>query len=224
MFPEINGKLNIENTVVFHLLYNNIYWSDCMMHSIKIIKKNQQKTSLWSGGKTTQLAISPEDADYSLRNFNWRISTAEVEVEESLFTHLPGINRVIMILDGEMYLEHEGQRSTFLRPFELDRFDGGWTTKSKGKVTDFNLMLANEFKGDLAAIHLGKENPDVRLVLNGQTEIFYCVDGAVHVDPSEDEAFLLEKGDTMIINSEIMNITLQRDKDINASIIRASIY
>ncbi|MDR6997853.1 HutD family protein [Neobacillus niacini] len=194
------------------------------MSSIKIVKKNERTPSLWSGGKTTQLAIFPKDADYSVRNFNWRISTAIVEVEDSLFTHLPGINRVIMILDGEMYLDHEGHHSVFLKPFEQDRFDGGWTTRSKGKVTDFNLMLAKGYDGELIAIHLEKDNPDVSLALNGQAEVFYCVAGFVRVVTSDEEIFILEKGDTMILNSKIKNITLQNDEDINASVIRASIY
>ncbi|MGE7596362.1 HutD/Ves family protein [Peribacillus frigoritolerans] len=117
-----------------------------MSFSLKIIRKSEQITSLWSGGKTTQLAIYPEEADYSKRDFKWRISTAEVEVEESLFTHLPGIQRIIMILDGEMSLQHKGKPSMHLSPFEQDRFDGGWTTRSIGKVTDFNLMLAEDVK------------------------------------------------------------------------------
>lgn len=100
-----------------------------MSFSLKLIRKSEQITSLWSGGKTTQLAIYPEEADYSKRDFKWRISTAEVEVDESLFTHLPGIQRIIMILDGKMSLQHQGKPSVHLSPFEQDRFDGGWTTQ-----------------------------------------------------------------------------------------------
>lgn len=62
-----------------------------MKCEIKVITKEQQKTSTWSGGTTTQLAIYPEDADYGKRNFTWRLSSATVEAEESVFTSLPGI-------------------------------------------------------------------------------------------------------------------------------------
>jgi environmental stress-induced protein Ves len=55
----------------------------------------------WSGGITTQLAIYPKDANYKKQNFQFRISTATVEIEESVFTKLPGVSRKLMILNGE---------------------------------------------------------------------------------------------------------------------------
>lgn len=110
---------------------------------IKIIKKEDQFISKWSGGTTTQLDIYPEDALYGERNFLWRISSAVVELPESVFTHLPGIKRIIMPISGELYLEHEGRYKKLLKPFEQDSFSGDWTTKSRGKVTDFNLMMRN---------------------------------------------------------------------------------
>lgn len=110
---------------------------------IKIIKKEDQSISKWSGGMTTQLDIYPEDALYSERNFLWRISSAVVELPESVFTHLPGIKRIIMPINGELYLEHEGRYKKLLKPFEQDCFSGDWTTRSRGKVIDFNLMMRN---------------------------------------------------------------------------------
>ncbi len=52
---------------------------------MELVTHNQQKISTWSGGTTTELFIYPEVAEYSERNFDFRISTATVEVEESNF-------------------------------------------------------------------------------------------------------------------------------------------
>ena len=38
-------------------------------------------TTEWSGGTTTQLAISPERAAYGDREFLWRLSSATVELD-----------------------------------------------------------------------------------------------------------------------------------------------
>lgn len=111
------------------------------MHSLRIIRKEELSTSSWNGGTTTQLAIYPENASYAERNFKWRISTATVEIEESTFTSLPNITRIIMPLKGQMHLIHEGHRETLLHPFEQDTFMGDWNTKCYGKASDFNLMI-----------------------------------------------------------------------------------
>jgi len=95
---------------------------------VKIIRKADQKTTEWSGGTTTQLAIFPETASYNQRDFLFRISTAKVETETSEFTSLPEVLRTIMILDGTLTLHHEGQYSKTLQKFGTDSFDGGWKT------------------------------------------------------------------------------------------------
>ena len=39
------------------------------------------RSSRWSGGTTTELAIAPAGADYGARDFLWRVSSATVELE-----------------------------------------------------------------------------------------------------------------------------------------------
>ena len=106
----------------------------------RIIRKGELPVSRWSGGTTTQLAIWPEGAVYAERNFVWRVSSARVETQESEFTSLPGVARCLMVLDGTLHLEHEGRYETELVQFAQDNFSGSWTTRSRGRVTDFNLM------------------------------------------------------------------------------------
>lgn len=117
---------------------------------MELISHNQQKTSTWSGGTTTELFIYPEDSVYSERNFDFRISTATVEVEESNFTQLPGYKRILMILQGDLFIEHKNQHSKTLHQYECDEFLGDWETKAKGKVIDFNLMMKAGWNGSLS--------------------------------------------------------------------------
>ena len=105
-----------------------------------IIRSGELPVSRWSGGTTTQLAIYPPHADYAARNFVWRVSTATVEAPESLFTALPGVSRKIMVLEGRMTLAHEGRYTKELGRGEQDAFSGDWTTRSRGRVRDFNVM------------------------------------------------------------------------------------
>ncbi|HNR03775.1 MAG TPA: HutD family protein [Bacillota bacterium] len=114
-------------------------WWD-MNSSIRIIRKSEGKVSTWSGGTTTQLYIYPENAVYADRNFRWRLSSAKVAADESTFTPLPGISRILMIIEGEVEIEHQGHHRTVLKAFEKDSFSGDWTTICKGKAADYNLM------------------------------------------------------------------------------------
>ena len=124
--------------------------------NIKIIKKEQQSTSNWSGGTTTQLAIFPENSSYQDKTFSFRLSSAKVDIEESTFTKLEGVSRDIMILEGELELIHEGRYSKILKQFETDQFQGDWNTKSVGKVTDFNLMTTGSNSGFISHLNLPK--------------------------------------------------------------------
>lgn len=205
-----------------------------MEYGIEIIKKEQLQTSLWSGGTTTQLAIYPKDAVYSQRNFIWRLSSAQVEAEESVFTSLPGISRIIMIIEGELLLEHEGHYKKVLKRFDQDSFSGSWTTKSYGKVVDFNLMMREGCEGDLEAIHLDGEATKAVDFQNKKgffrcVQAMYCVNGEVSIKAAGEDKNIIHKGDIILIKAkdcecgssdfEISNIKSDR-----ADLILARIY
>ena len=103
----------------------------------------------WASGTSTEIFIYPADGSFAERNFLFRISTATVEAEESTFTFFEGITRHLMIQKGKLELIHEGRYTKHLEPYEQDVFSGEWKTYSKGKVTDFNLMLKNGATGSL---------------------------------------------------------------------------
>ena len=204
------------------------------MCEVKIIRKSDFKISQWSGGTTTQLLIYPEGSEYSERNFKWRLSSAKVEVEQSIFTHLEGISRIIMIIDGEIRLEHQGHHTAVLKQFDQDSFKGDWTTLSFGKVTDFNLMMSEGCTGKLEAILL-KENSIAKIVLNGvkenykyAAEIFYAAKGNVSFRLSnQNEQIHLNEGDMVSIVKTTDKDKQQIEmctKDERTALIRSTIY
>ena len=140
----------------------------------RIIRKGELPVSRWSGGTTTQLAIWPEGAVYAERNFVWRVSSARVETQESEFTSLPGVARCLMVLDGTLHLEHEGRYETELVQFAQDNFSGSWTTRSRGRVTDFNLMTTAG-EGRVQLLELGASSRrEVELMPVASARCFIC--------------------------------------------------
>ncbi len=123
-----------------------------------ILKTAQSfNTNVWSGGKTTQLFIHPPTAKYTDRNFDFRISTATVEVESSEFTALPGIVRKLMVLEGETTLTHQNKHTAILNKFDVDSFSGDWKTTSAGKCTDFNVMTHGEIESKISGFEIQKD-------------------------------------------------------------------
>lgn len=205
---------------------------DNMSYEIELIRKDQLEVSKWSGGTTTQLAIFPKDAIYSERNFKWRLSSAKVEVEESVFTSLPNINRIIMIIEGELILEHEGHHRSILKSFNQDHFSGSWKTKSFGKVIDFNLMMNEGCEGELEAIHLEKEQSnmisfDNKKEFSQNVQAIYCVNGQIKIKISDDDMITLYEGDIVLITPKDdfsdLDFKVYNEKNRKADLIIASI-
>ncbi len=147
----------------------------------RITKKKEIESSKWVGGETTQLAIFPEDASYLDREFTWRLSTATCNVDEASFSKLPDHDRILLVLEGEVVLAHEDVRVAKLGKLEQDSFDGGYRTRSFGKITDYNLMVRKGNKGTMTVMELSPENEKLVVETSDDlpmmTEAFYCVDG-----------------------------------------------
>ena len=107
--------------------------------------------STWSGGQTTQLFLSPEGGSYPDRTFDFRLSTATVEVEKSNFTDLTGYHRILMPLTSSITLTHQ-QKEVLLKPFQSYFFDGGDPVSSQGTCQDFNLIYKPFYQGHMSAI------------------------------------------------------------------------
>jgi len=187
----------------------------------KLIKENDYITTEWSGGKTTQLFIYPEDSNYDARNFKFRLSSATVELGESEFTKLEGIHRFITPLNGELKLTHNHKDYINLKPFEIYEFDGGINTTSYGIVKDFNLMLGNGVKGELESIYIDREYFLIKENQSNFNEIFYFIyayNNIVYISFNKEiniikpfEIFLIKLNGNLDLN---LNINSQNPSDI----------
>jgi len=208
-----------------------------MKYRIELITKDKFKTSTWSGGTTTQLYIYPPEAEYGKRNFKWRLSSARVDAEESFFTPLPGISRILMVIEGELHIEHRGHHSIKLKAYEKDNFSGDWETRSTGRATDFNLMLGTGCEGRMEAFRLG--NCKTRLVELGGSdntekgitqiaEAFYLTEGTVRVRYGKGESLLFNSGDLLLAEGkageEPMPLELENAGNAEVVGIQATVY
>jgi len=166
---------------------------------IEKIGADRQTVSRWSGGTTTQLAIYPVNALYADREFLWRVSSAVVELPESDFTPLPDYDRILMILEGELSLSHDGGEEYTLRAMEQTAFDGASHTFSRGQVTDFNLMMRKgRCFGRVEARMLNEEMWHDALSGEYSTHLLYCTEGRAEV-AAAGEHLLLEKGEAVLL-------------------------
>ena len=154
----------------------------------KLLTKDDYKTTSWSGGTTTQLAIAPEGAVYADRDFLWRLSSATVELEHSNFTPLPDYDRFLAVLEGEIRLQVGDQEPTSLIPGQVCAFDGGVPVESWGQCVDFNLMV-RKGKGQGSVTILSSTHTQDRYWLPYKGDLaIYCVSGVVRLPESGLEA------------------------------------
>ena len=128
------------------------------MTNVTLLRVNDFQVSDWSGGKTKQLYLSPPTGHYSKRDFDYRLSTATVELAESQFSDLSGFHRILMSLDHTLHLHNASrQEETVLAPFTPYVFEGSDSITSRGTCTDFNLIYSDHYQGQMIAISNGQE-------------------------------------------------------------------
>ena len=154
---------------------------------------NTFQAKSWAKGTTTELVKYPLDSDFLKRDFIFRISTATVEAEESTFSDFSGLTRILMILEGTLTLIHEGRYQKHLNPYDQDTFDGSWSTRSRGKVRDFNVMLNEQSKGDVRAFQL-KSTQKENVSISQKRVVFF-----IHTGQFRLEEQLLETGSVLDI-------------------------
>lgn len=159
---------------------------------IRHLTREDYKVSQWSGGTTTEVFIWPEGANYATREFSVRISSATVELEESDFTPLPGVERYIVPLQGGFTLTHPGRAPVVMAPLDTPyRFSGGIDTHCVGKATDFNLML----KGTEGVMDICRDSVTV---LPGLTCLYAPEGAAIQLSGKE---YRLQAGESLMIFS-----------------------
>jgi environmental stress-induced protein Ves len=143
---------------------------------MKIFHQKDRSAITWASGTSTELYIFPADGDFKTRQFTFRISTATVEAEETTFSDFSGLTRILMPLKGDLTLMHEGRYTKELKPFDQDRFDGSWATRSRGKVQDFNVMFKPHIDAEVIH-HAGTAGNHIQLTPTPHHHFLYIHSG-----------------------------------------------
>lgn len=197
-----------------------------MRMQYRIHRSGNYLTSRWSGGRTTQLGIYPENCDYTEQNFIWRLSSATINGPESEFTKLPDYKRLLVLLDGELTLSYADGHRVALSKFQKHAFDGSASIKSLGSAKDFNLMYQKDQEADVEVLSLSDEEISVPLQRSKkydyQFHCFYCIGDRAEI-AYKIENIALKKGDLLEIRSGPKKEIELRIKG-HGKLINASIY
>lgn len=118
---------------------------------MKITRLEDLTPAEWSGGKTWELLILPKGTSLSERNFNYRLSSASIEVDHSRFTSYPGFERDLVSLANPITLHIFG-RPQRLQPGKVIHFYGSDSVDAEGKTQDLNLIKRSGLPGKLEMI------------------------------------------------------------------------
>lgn len=121
---------------------------------MKLIRFEDVAAVPWKngGGTTRELAVHPPGAGFA--DFHWRVSVADVG-ESGPFSAFPGIERIILLLDGDgMDLRFDGGLHALTQPLVPFRFRGEDEVHARlaGSASrDFNFMFRRDIvEGQLA--------------------------------------------------------------------------
>ena len=173
------------------------------MTNVTLLRANDFQVSDWSGGKTKQLYLSPPTGHYGKRDFDYRLSTATVELAESQFSDLSGFHRILMSLDHTLHLHNASrQEETVLAPFTPYFFEGSDSITSRGTCTDFNLIYSDHYQGQMIAISNGQE-----LSRDDEIQFIYAL-GDLTVTGTNLPALNLEAEQLLIVEKETQETEL----------------
>ena len=174
------------------------------MTNVTLLRVNDFQVSDWSGGKTKQLYLSPPTGHYGKRDFDYRLSTATVELAESQFSDLSGFHRILMSLDHTLHLHNASrQEETVLAPFTPYVFEGSDSITSRGTCTDFNLIYSDHYQGQMIAISDGQE-----LSQDEAIQFIYALSDLM-VTGTDLPSLNLETGQLLIVEKETQETELQ---------------
>ena len=112
---------------------------------------------------------------------------------------------LLMILDGEIEVTHNGERTLAMKPLaDVDEFEGGWETVSVGRCVDFNLMTVDGYRGAMSACAAGGGCAEI--APEGASEywrgIYSLTDGLTVkcAAGGEEGEYSLDKGDFLLFS------------------------
>ncbi|MGN8061426.1 HutD/Ves family protein [Ralstonia sp. 22086] len=182
---------------------------------MKLIPADAMRRMPWKngGGVTTEIAIAPAGA--TLDNFDWRVSTAQVDAAGP-FSRFAGIDRSLAVIAGGRLTMHRADfEAVMLAPGEAPvRFPGEADVHATldAPLSDFNVMTRRDAWAHHAeAITLAAgERRSLPRLHPGMQWLVYCVHGVLSIGagdvPQGAAAWLDAEGDPCTVVARVGSV------------------
>lgn len=168
--------------------------------NISLFTKKDSKSSIWSGGLTYEYIIYPKTAQYTDRDFLFRISSATIEQVPSEFTQFKGYYRYLVMLDNSLDIEINKEKKSYEKS-EIMEFKSDDEVTSYTKGNDFNWMVSEKISHHKLIITNSIQNCNAEIV------VLYSLDTTVIT--INEKSYDLNPYDLLVIeNPERENIIL----------------
>lgn len=125
----------------------------------KVVKTENMEIKDESTG--LPMLVFPNESNYKTGEFSWLFYEERMEDEEWKLNEFLGYNRLLIAIDGEVILAHEGHRVTRLKPGEVDTVDAGIKTKSFGNFRAYALAMRRGVDAQLEMVKVFNKNQDL---------------------------------------------------------------
>ncbi len=182
-----------------------------------------RRATAWKNGLGTTIEIARDPPGAGFADFDWRISRAQFE-HDSPFSAFPGVDRVLVVLSGELELQVASMPSVRLDVASAPyAFAGDVPATGRvlaGPIEDLNVMTARARVA--AVVERLSFAGSMTLPSRAGCVVVYCVSGASTVSASggqyrldADDGLWLPDGGairlaSMAANSHVVVITLTR--------------
>ncbi len=161
--------------------------------NIRLLPKKDSKSSIWSGGLTYEYMIYPETANYADRDFVFRISSATIEQEPSVFTKFKGYHRYLVMLDNSLNIEINAAKKVYEK-YEIMEFNSDDDVISYTKGIDFNWMVSEKISHHKLKITNSSEDCNARVII-----LFSLHSTVIKIN---DKPYDLKPHDLLVIENE----------------------
>ncbi|WP_291153180.1 HutD family protein [Flavobacterium sp. UBA7680] len=160
---------------------------------ISLLSKKDSKASIWSGGLTYEYMIYPKTANYTDRDFVFRISSATIEEVPSVFTKFKGYYRYLVMLDNDLEIEVNKEKKVYDK-YEIIEFNSDDEVASYTNGVDFNWMVSEKI--DHHKLRIANSNQ----ICNAQVIILFSLDTTVI--KINEKSYNLEPYDLLVIENQ----------------------
>ena len=180
---------------------------------LRILRSADYKKVPWKNGRgtTSEILISPNNAQFPQDPFDWRLSSALIQ-EPGEFSTFPGYDRTLLLVEGRELLLHSENPSKLIKLSEGDVYSFAGEAQIRAEITcgpvkDLNLIYRRRIKSNFKTIHLSKK--DQKIPMKG-LNLIYVVQGSIVLP--ENGQNVAATGDTVFIEGKKHLLHLQANE------------